>query len=87
MAIALFLRPGYKSVKRSTQLTRPMTNKGKFSHRLNSDGTVDSICHECFVTVAKVQRETDLIPREHLHACNQAAIEWYRMPARQLRLA
>jgi len=61
-----------------------MTNLRKFSHRQNSDGTVDSICHECFVTVAKARRETDLSTNEHLHCCNPAVLEWYRRPAPQL---
>jgi hypothetical protein len=78
---------GYKSLKRSVQLTKAMTNNGKFSHRLNTDGTADSICHQCFVTVATERRETDLSNKEHLHSCNPALVEWYRRPALQLSFA
>ncbi len=62
-----------------------MTNPPKFSHRLNSDGTVDSICHQCFATVAKEMRESDLCSKERLHACNPATVEWYRGMAQKLR--
>jgi len=41
-----------------------------FTHRFNSgDGTVDSICHRCFRTVATATREADLQTAEQKHAC------------------
>ena len=44
-----------------------MVNDSKFSHRHNSDGTVDSICRECFATVAKAQNESELSPGALTH--------------------
>jgi len=41
-----------------------------FSHRFNTgDGTVDSICHCCFKTVATATREADLEIPEQRHTC------------------
>src|SRR5579862_313619 len=41
-----------------------------FTHRFNADGTVDSICHGCFMTVATARREGDLHAVEQNHACD-----------------
>ena len=40
-----------------------------FTHRFHSDG-VDSICPQCFVTIATVQEEMDLEPFEQEHVCD-----------------
>ena len=50
----------------------------KFSHRHNPDGTVDSICHECFSTVATERRESELDSRERLHYCDPGIVERIR---------
>ena len=55
-----------------------MTPSKTFSHRHNRNGTVDSICHECFSTVATEQRESELDSRERLHSCNPGIVEWYQ---------
>ena len=55
-----------------------MANDTKFSHRHNSDGTVDSICRECFVTVAKAQNESELYRDENSHTCDPGVVAWYR---------
>ncbi len=39
----------------------------RFSHRHNEDGGHDSICMECFATVATVGSETELYRYESLH--------------------
>jgi hypothetical protein len=59
-----------------------MMTDEKFSHRFNADGTVDSICRECFATVATVGSETELLAKEHLHSCNPQIVEWYHRPTR-----
>jgi len=42
-----------------------------FTHRFNAgDGTVDSICHCCFKTVATATRESDLVVPEQRHSCD-----------------
>jgi hypothetical protein len=41
----------------------------KFPHRKNADGTYDSICIACFVTVARVKAEIDLRQFESAHIC------------------
>ena len=52
----------------------------RFCHRFNSDGTVDSICRDCFVTIASEPRESDLGLEERLHACDPRLVEWYHRP-------
>ena len=41
----------------------------KFSHRCNSDGTWQSICPECYKTVAESREEADLKRAEGTHVC------------------
>jgi hypothetical protein len=45
-----------------------------FPHRMNPDGTFDSICAKCFVTVANAIHETDLAHFERCHVCDSSAI-------------
>jgi len=53
-----------------------MLSKPQFPHRHNNDGTFDSICDTCFVTVARVKLETDLIPFETRHVCDPVNLYW-----------
>jgi hypothetical protein len=41
----------------------------KFSHRCNPDGTWQSICPECYKTVAESREERDLKRAEDTHVC------------------
>jgi hypothetical protein len=41
-----------------------------FPHRHNANGTYDSICTRCFVTVATVRNEAELAGRESAHICD-----------------
>jgi hypothetical protein len=41
----------------------------KFYHRVNADGTIDSICLSCFLTVARAVIGTDLQGLEAAHRC------------------
>jgi hypothetical protein len=49
----------------------------KVVHRHNEDGTHDSICMECFATIATVGSETELYRHESLHVCDP--VNRYRM--------
>jgi hypothetical protein len=42
----------------------------KFPHRHNPDGTIDSICAKCFVTVATSRKESELEEAEKTHDCD-----------------
>lgn len=46
----------------------------KFPHRSNFDGTFDSICIECFATVATDFDESKLAAHESAHVCNPVDI-------------
>jgi hypothetical protein len=61
-----------------------------FPHRRNSDGTVDSICPRCFVTIGTSTCESDLPAIEAAHVCDPALLRYYheqreskRPPVRQ----
>jgi hypothetical protein len=41
-----------------------------FVHRKNSDGTVDSICLFCYLTIGNEKSEGALISHEREHACS-----------------
>jgi hypothetical protein len=40
-----------------------------FHHRHNSDGSYDSICSVCLITVASVRNKKELAEHEEIHAC------------------
>jgi hypothetical protein len=40
-----------------------------FPHRYNADGTVDSICRQCFLIVAQDKNESALHKAEAEHVC------------------
>ena len=50
----------------------------QFAHRINDDGTIDSICCDCFVTIATESSESDLDRNERDHACHPALVEHYK---------
>lgn len=47
----------------------PRNRRRIFPHRRNVDGTIDSICGECFSTVASAGAEVDLQVAENAHIC------------------
>lgn len=49
-----------------------------FARRHNPDGTTDSICTRCFVTVASSRSEPDLEGEENRHVCNHQVLEYWR---------
>lgn len=51
-----------------------------FTHRPNADGTTDSICNKCFITVVTALGEGELDRAEKRHVCDPALLEyWKRM--------
>jgi hypothetical protein len=44
----------------------------QYAHRRNHDGTLDSICKLCYLTVARAYREADLSQLEFRHICQPA---------------
>jgi len=49
----------------------------KFIHRINEDGSIDSICRDCFVTIATGRSRADLESQERLHACEPMLLDRY----------
>jgi hypothetical protein len=47
-----------------------LTMKEKFHHRLNADGTIDSICLSCFLTAARADIGSDLQELLAAHQCD-----------------
>ena len=50
----------------------------KFIHRFNNDGTIDTVCRVCFITVATRTCESDLERLEHDHLCNPWMVARYK---------
>jgi hypothetical protein len=46
-----------------------MMKMSKFFHRKNRDSTIDSICTQCFMTIATGNSHDDLIGAEVAHDC------------------
>ena len=55
----------------------PSSKQLEFVHRFTPDGTVDSICPRCFVTVAFATKEADLVPKEEQHVCDPFLVAHY----------
>jgi hypothetical protein len=49
-----------------------------FVHRANRDGTTDSICKECFVTVCTSVWETELARAERAHVCDPDVVAHWK---------
>jgi hypothetical protein len=58
-----FLKAVGKTVASNAQIT------DRYAHRRNYDGTLDSICKLCYLTVARAYRELDLNHLELRHVC------------------
>jgi hypothetical protein len=48
----------------------PEMNDHQFHHRPNRDGTHDSICSACYMTVASTPEELELVSHERAHICD-----------------
>jgi hypothetical protein len=50
-----------------------------YPHRRNRDGTFDSICPQCFRTIANTETEAELLAYDRVHVC-----EYWGVPRRAL---
>ena len=50
----------------------------QFVHRLNEDGTIASICQNCFATIATEESESVLEREERKHCCDPWLLERYK---------
>ena len=55
-----------------------------FVRRSNLNGTVDSICTKCYVTVATATWEADLDLAEPRHKCDSWRLEYYKKPVERV---
>ena len=51
-----------------------LSDPSKFAHRRDADGTFDSICLKCFITVHRGEDEEDLDVSEYIHICDLDAL-------------
>jgi len=49
----------------------------QFPHRINRDGTIDSICSRCYVTIGTSTTEADLARLEAAHFCEPERFRYY----------
>lgn len=47
-----------------------------FVHRINADGSIDSFCRKCLVTIASSLWETELDGAEREHRCDPIQLEY-----------
>ncbi|HEV2324363.1 MAG TPA: hypothetical protein VGS10_10490 [Terracidiphilus sp.] len=55
----------------------------KFVHRSNRNGTTDSVCRDCFATVATAIWEAELERKESAHLCDPWTVERFKKIARE----
>lgn len=58
----------------------------RYAHRVNEDGTLDSICPCCFLTIATSTWEADLERMELLHVCDPNRLSHFEQNERELVL-
>jgi hypothetical protein len=57
---------------------QPTSRKqAKYPHRINGDGTIDSICARCFVTIGTSTWESELERMEAMHVCEAARLKYF----------
>jgi hypothetical protein len=56
-----------------------------FPLRQNTDGTYDSICPQCFLTVATRKTRGEVVELETLHRCGEAALAEIRTAKREIQ--
>jgi hypothetical protein len=49
-----------------------------FLRHVNANGIVDSVCRNCYVTVASATRESELEEPERNHVCNPNLVEHWK---------
>jgi hypothetical protein len=54
----------------------------EFVHRSNRNGTTDSSCRSCFITVANAMWEAELERKERVHACDPSMVEKFHKNGR-----
>jgi len=59
----------------------------EYPHRANKDGTIDSICPLCYVTLGTSHFEADLERMEVKHICNPARLHYLEERKGQMRAA
>lgn len=59
--------PGFGKLE--NDMATEFLNTNHYAHRRNYDGTLDSVCKLCYLTVARAYRETDLSHLEVRHIC------------------
>ena len=55
---------------RCAKAGRMKDNSTEYPHRLNAEGSYDSICRRCFRTVARAETEAELRAYEAKHICD-----------------
>lgn len=53
-------------------------HRPRFMRRTNTNGTMDSICRECFETVATAGKEADLDGPEQRHVCDPMLLKHWK---------
>ena len=56
-----------------------------FLRHVNANGTVDSVCRNCFATVATATKEAELEEPERTHVCDPHLIEHWKEVAKRQR--
>lgn len=51
--------------------------QSEFPHRMNKDGTIDSICPRCYATIGTSTREADLKRMEAAHVCEPSRLSHF----------
>jgi hypothetical protein len=62
----------------NTEMQRLCLDRPYYGHRANADGTLESICPHCFVTIGKSVWEAELERMESLHSCAPDSIHHFK---------
>lgn len=60
-----------------------MASPIRFAHRSNPNGTTDSICKQCFLTIGTASQKADLGAAEEAHKCEPWRLESLKRPVQR----
>jgi hypothetical protein len=58
-------------------MQEPYSERSRYPHRPNGDGTIDSICPRCFLTIGCSTWEADLEYMELRHVCDPDRLRYF----------
>jgi hypothetical protein len=70
-------------MSKDSSMQEPHLGRVRYAHRVNEDGTLDSICPHCFLTIGTSTWEADLEKMESMHVCDPDRLRHFELGERE----